>query len=168
MSVGRYRRRSLHSGHTATIQVSGIVPTGAGIVSAQPLHRMAKSQSRWAGHFVVLRISGTPTRFLLTSRNMGANLPTRAVGRVLDHWPPVLSARVLLSTLPSFTFITFKLRLPRSTRHLPPPCRAAFILRYWEQGNKDSRKAPSGATIVECFSANCRCQSSLVNLQLAR
>jgi hypothetical protein len=51
IAAGRYRRRSPHSGHTATIQLSGAVPTGAETISARPLHRMAKSQSRDCGRF---------------------------------------------------------------------------------------------------------------------
>lgn len=39
ISGGRYRRLSPHSGHSATIHVSGIVLTGAGIFSPQPLQR---------------------------------------------------------------------------------------------------------------------------------
>ena len=40
-----------HNGQEATIQLSGMVPTGAGMVSPHPLHRMAKSQSRGWGRF---------------------------------------------------------------------------------------------------------------------
>jgi hypothetical protein len=51
MSVGKYRRFDPHSGHSAMIQVSGMVPTGAGMVSPQPLYRRVKSQSRGWGKF---------------------------------------------------------------------------------------------------------------------
>ena len=38
MSGGRYERRSPQRGHVALIQVSGIVITGAGMLSPHPLH----------------------------------------------------------------------------------------------------------------------------------
>lgn len=46
ISLGKYRLRSPHSAHSATIHVSGSVPTGAGIFSPHPLHRTVKSQIR--------------------------------------------------------------------------------------------------------------------------
>jgi hypothetical protein len=40
MSAGMYRRFAPHNGQSATIQVSGIVCTGAGMFSLQPLQEI--------------------------------------------------------------------------------------------------------------------------------
>ena len=40
MSAGMYRRFTPHNGQSATIHVSGIVSTGAGMFSPQPLQEM--------------------------------------------------------------------------------------------------------------------------------
>jgi hypothetical protein len=49
ISGGRQDRRSPRSGHSATIQVSGMVMTGARMFSPHPLHRTEKSQARLCG-----------------------------------------------------------------------------------------------------------------------
>jgi hypothetical protein len=49
MSAGRCARRSPMRGQTATIHVSGMTLTGAGMFSPHPSHRMMKSQIRASG-----------------------------------------------------------------------------------------------------------------------
>ena len=58
MSVGKYRRLSRHSGHSAMIHEEGMVSTGAGIDSPHPLQKMQKSHFRAEGRLNMKMIIG--------------------------------------------------------------------------------------------------------------